>query len=413
MKHSLLSKKIAWTFGMVFVYMLGRAIPVGTVPLDAASLQPQANKDLLAALASVSGGHYEMMTLFSLGIAPYMTMLILWRSLTVFKLPGLASLTKKASWFWQNALALGIATIQAFGLTATLTYVSFAPRQLDNALLGRFATMVVLVAGSMVLTWLTQVNTRYGLGGPVVIILVNMCLNLLQNGTSFLAAKHSSQLMAGLAFAGFALLLVGLAWWTVLVYRAEYRIPLRRVVIHSRFEEATYLPIRLLPAGGMPFMYSMTLMTLPALILQGLLGIFPTSSLLQDLLANSNLDSLPGALCYLVILYVLSIGFAYFNYDAQEIAKNFQRGGDYIEQVRPGKATYRYIERKLSYFAHIGAVLITLMGGLPILLNFFFTEQPLAFVMMISNGFIIVSLMMTVIEQIEALRVWQQYEPLI
>ncbi|SUN51796.1 preprotein translocase subunit SecY2 [Streptococcus dysgalactiae subsp. dysgalactiae] len=412
MKNSLLGKKIAWTFGIVFLYLLGRTIPIGTVSLNAAMFQSQVSKNLMAALASVSGGQFEMTTLFTLGIGPYMTMMILWRSLMIFNVPGITSLTKKVSWFWQNILTLTIGIIQAFGLTASLTYVSFAPSYLDNALLGRLTTMVVLISGSMVLTWLTQVNTRYGLGGPVIIILVNMCLNLLENARSLFAECYNRHLIDWVLLVGFIALLLGLVFWTVLIYRAEYRIPLRRISIYSRFAQSTYLPIRLMPAGGMPFMYSMTLMTIPPLLFQGLLSFFPESVLLQYWLENSSLDTLPGAIIYLLILYILSIGFAYFNYDAQKMTKQFQYHGDYIDQIRPGKATYCYIQRTIRLFAHFGAFLVTLVGGLPILINLY-AHQPIHFTMMVSNSFIMINLMMTIAEQVEALRIWEQYDPLV
>lgn len=412
MKNSLLGKKIAWTFGIVFLYLLGRTIPIGTVSLNAAMFQSQVSKNLMAALASVSGGQFEMTTLFTLGIGPYMTMMILWRSLMIFNVPGITSLTKKVSWFWQNILTLTIGIIQAFGLTASLTYVSFAPSYLDNALLGRLTTMVVLISGSMVLTWLTQVNTRYGLGGPVIIILVNMCLNLLENARSLFAECYNRHLIDWVLLVGFIALLLGLVFWTVLIYRAEYRIPLRRISIYSRFAQSTYLPIRLMPAGGMPFMYSMTLMTIPPLLFQGLLSFFPEFVLLQYWLENSSLDTLPGAIIYLLILYILSIGFAYFNYDAQKMTKQFQYHGDYIDQIRPGKATYCYIQRTIRLFAHFGAFLVTLVGGLPILINLY-AHQPIHFTMMVSNSFIMINLMMTIAEQVEALRIWEQYDPLV
>ncbi|MCB2834386.1 accessory Sec system protein translocase subunit SecY2 [Streptococcus dysgalactiae] len=412
MKNSLLGKKIAWTFGIVFLYLLGRTIPIGTVSLNAAMFQSQVSKNLMAALASVSGGQFEMTTLFTLGIGPYMTMMILWRSLMIFNVPGITSLTKKVSWFWQNILVLTIGIIQAFGLTASLTYVSFAPSYLDNVLLGRLTTMVVLISGSMVLTWLTQVNTRYGLGGPVIIILVNMCLNLLENARSLFAECYNRHLIDWVLLVGFIALLLGLVFWTVLIYRAEYRIPLRRISIYSRFAQSTYLPIRLMPAGGMPFMYSMTLMTIPPLLFQGLLSFFPESVLLQYWLENSSLDTLPGAIIYLLILYILSIGFAYFNYDAQKMTKQFQYHGDYIDQIRPGKATYCYIQRTIRLFAHFGAFLVTLVGGLPILINLY-AHQPIHFTMMVSNSFIMINLMMTIAEQVEALRIWEQYDPLV
>ncbi|MDY4001709.1 MAG: accessory Sec system protein translocase subunit SecY2, partial [Streptococcus orisratti] len=166
------------------------------------------------------------------------------------------------------------------------------------------------------------------------------------------------------------------------------------------------------PAGGMPFMYSMTLMMLPPVIINVLLTFYPNNSHLLYLSQNIALTTLPGALIYIFILYLLSIGFAYYNYDAFEIAKNLRNNGDYIEHVIPGKETQKFLQRKIWVFANVGALFMILLGGAPLLLSFG-DSSAVNIALSISNGYIIVSLIMGIIEQVQTLQMWKQYKDII
>ncbi len=406
---SLLLRKIAWTLVIVLVYMIGRFLPVPTAVVN----QEVANHSLLNNLATVTGARISAMTLFSLGLSPWMTTVILWRFFTVFNL--FKNQTQTQVYRYRMLLTLVVAAIQGFGLTATanLRELTFLGLSGEGPALG--VTILILITGSVVLTWLGNRNAERGLGGMTILILVNMILAFLENGLSFLSEQtgFSWGLVGQIVL--FVLVYSALVLMTVTLYRGEYRIPIKRVGINSSYNQKSYLPIRVTPAGALPFMYGMTLMMLPAYLLNGLRFFYPESELLKALTLSFSLTQLPGALFYVVLLYVLAIGFAYYNYDAFDIAKNMRNNGDYIEGIPPGKATKAFIQGKVNSLAQFGAVTVIVIGGLPLLFLLLQGEQDgsISIALLINNAYIVSSLLLGVIEQVNTIQSWKQYQPII
>lgn len=162
-------------------------------------------------------------------------------------------------------------------------------------------------------------------------------------------------------------------------------------------------------------MYGMTMMILPPYIISGLLVLFPNNAFLLFLAVNIGISQLPGVLLYIALLYVLAIGFSYYNYDAYDIAKNMRNNGDYIEKIRPGEETRNYIQRKINVLAHFGACFVIIMGGLPLLFIVLqkASSENVSIALLISNVFIISSLLLGVIEQVDTLQNWKKYKNLI
>lgn len=248
-----------------------------------------------------------------------------------------------------------------------------------------------------------------------ILILVNMILAFLENGLSFFAEVQGfSWGLLGQVLV-FLLVYGALVLMTVTLYRGEYRIPIKRVGLNSSYNQKSYLPIRVTPAGALPFMYGMTLMMLPAYLLNGLLFLYPEQEFLKVLVGNLNLSQLPGALFYIALLYVLAIGFAYYNYDAFDIAKNMRNNGDYIEGVQPGKATKLFIQEKVNSLAQFGALTVIVIGGLPLLFLLLQGEQDgsVSIALLINNAYIVSSLLLGVIEQVNTIQSWKQYNHVI
>ncbi len=409
-QSSLLLKKMLFTLGIVFIYMVGRAIPISTIPLDTEAIKNTTLKSALNNLASVTGGQLSTMTLFSLGLSPVMTSMILWRFLTVFEL--FKNYTNAQVYRFRMYLALFIGLIQAFGYTASLNFLEVEGSLFTGDGLLRLVTVLILIGGSFVLAWLGNMNTEKGIGGPTVIIIVNMLLSLFQSAEQLFKNGDFSTL----TYWGIVILAIlainALILVTIITHRAEYRIPIRRISVSNTYTEENYIPIRLNPAGGMPFMYGMTLMMLPPLIIQGLQGLFPKEKFLETLYNQIGLSNWPGVIIYAIILYLLAIGFTYYNYDPVDITKNMRRGGDYIEHVRPGKETERFIRKRLTIFAHIGAIFICLIGVGPLFLTIGKSDMT-GIALFVSNIFIITSLMISIIEQIDMLLTWKKYGKLL
>ena len=406
---SLLLRKMIWTLLIVLVYMIGRFLPVPTAVVS----QEVANHHLLNNLATVTGARISAMTLFSLGLSPWMTTIIIWRFFTVFNL--FKQQTQAQIYRYRMLLTLVVGAIQGLGLTATADLRELTLLGLSGDGPAIWVTILILIAGSVVLTWLGNRNAERGLGGMTILILVNMILAFLENGLSFFAeVQRFSWGLLGQVLV-FLLVYGALVLMTVTLYRGEYRIPIKRVGLNSSYNQKSYLPIRVTPAGALPFMYGMTLMMLPAYLLNGLRFLYPEQEFLKVLVANLNLSQLPGALFYIALLYVLAIGFAYYNYDAFDIAKNMRNNGDYIEGVQPGKATKLFIQDKVNSLAQFGALTVIVIGGLPLLFLLLQGEQDgsVSIALLINNAYIVSSLLLGVIEQVNTIQSWKQYNHVI
>lgn len=407
--NNVLIKRLVWTVFIVFIYMLGKYLPIATIPFNE-EVKLNTARQLVENLLVVSGGQLSKLTLFSLGLSPWMTSMILWRFVTVFKIAK--NVTTAKSNAYRLAIMLVVALIQAYGFSALTDYFTVESFGGQSQLILRLATMGILMSGAFVLMWLGNLNAQYGLGGSSVIIISNMVLTFLVNLQSYLS-KAQLDMPALVSFLGVLLLVISLlVAVTVMVYRAEYRIPMRRISIISRYAEKTYLPIRLTPAGGMPFMYAMTLMILPPLVVGALSRQFPDNESLRYLASNMNMSHLPGILVYIGMLFILAIGFAFFNTDPVELAESMRKNGDYIENIRPGEPTRRYITNRLWKLALLGAVYTVLMGGVPMLIVWS-RGGEMSLPLLITNIYIVTSLMLGLVEQVSVLRSWRAYKELI
>ena len=411
--HSLFVQKMLWTLLIIFVYMLGQRIPIPTVKLDSTLFQDKNVQALMQNLSALSGAQLSSLTLFSLGLGPWMTAQILLRTLTVFEVSFIKNMTQDGRNRFMMFLTLLVSLIQAFGLTVSAQYSMLSQTGFYTETMARLATISLMVAGSMILMWLANMNTLKGIGGAIVIILTNMTTGLISNIVTYVTQTKWTWASIAIQEAIFVLVLYVLIMIAIITYRAEYRIAIKRVnaPLRSRLADA-YIPIRLNPAGAMPFMYGMTLMTLPPLLFQGLAGLFPKISIFKTLATGTSIRTLTGVVCYVIILYILAVGFTYYNYDAGDIADNMRNNGDYIEGVRPGIATRKYLQKRISFFGQIGAIVVCVMGSGPMLANVLAAGQ-VSLALVVTNVYIIASFMLGLIEQVSNMRLWKKYKQLL
>ncbi|MGT2911805.1 accessory Sec system protein translocase subunit SecY2 [Streptococcus cameli] len=399
-----------WTIFFIFVYLVGRGIPISTMPLNNQFIADAETKNLLESLAVFSAGNLSNLTLFSLGVGPWMTSMILWRFFAVFGM--LKNKTALQTHRYQTTLAIAIAILQGYGLTmnSTFEHVDFMGGSYPG--LVRIMTIVLLASGAAVLVWLGNQNSRLGLGGMMIFIMSNMILSFINNATLYFRENTFEQSELFLRLVLFAAILVVLILIAISNYRSEYRIPIKRIGLANSNSRDSYLPIRMMPAGSMPFMYGISLMMLPLYIVSILLRTNPDNEFLLFLYQNVGISKLMGAIIYICLLYILAIGFAYYNYDSYEIAKSMRQNGDYIESVTPGYDTQRFISRKIGIISQIGALLTVIISGVP-LLSIVLSSQPISPALLISNAFVITMLMLGIIEQVESFQMWKKYKDIL
>ncbi|MCM0723987.1 accessory Sec system protein translocase subunit SecY2 [Streptococcus iniae] len=412
-KEAVIRPKLMWTLLIIFIYMLGRMMPVTTVEMNQALLHSLESKQLLNSLASVTGGQLSNVTLFSLGLSPWMTTMILWRFFTVFGM--LKELTTVQLHRYRMLLTLVIAVIQAVGLTVGAKFVVLEFFGSYGPAVAQWGTVLLLVTGAVVLSWLENINGQKGFGGMMIIVVVNMIISFQQNLINYFKQNTFTGQELAIRAILFIIVLVFLIHLTVILYRGEYRIPIKRIGINNAFNDTSYLPIRVTPAGAMPFMYGMTLMMLPPYIISILLHYLPNNGILIFLATTIGITKLPGAILYLTLLYILAIGFAYYNYDSYDIAKNMRNNGDFIEGIKPGQATKEFIHNKVKLLSQFGAIMVVLIGGGPVLIAVIQNSGGgnISIAMLISNAYIITTLILAVVEQVNTLQNWKKYRNLI
>lgn len=402
--------KIGWTILIVTIYMLGRYLLIPTIPTNQEFLQKIGDINILNNLVSVTGAQYNRITFFSLGLSPWMTMMIIWRFFTVFGV--FKNLTNRQVHFYRMLLVLLVAFIQSYALVSYIVFHDFQYFGNSSEVVARSITILILISGTYGLIWLGNVNSQKGIGGMTIIILVNMLLSFKDNIIRYVQRESVDYLQTAVIF---SLSLIILVMITVIFYKAEYRIPIRRIGVNNTYSQASYLPIRLTPAGAMPFMYGMTMMMLPPYIISILLRFFPENAILSFLAVNIGISRIPGAVFYLILLYVLAIGFGYYNYDMYDIAKSMRNSGDYIENIRPGEKTRQFLHSKIKIWIHFGAFFVVIMGGIPLLVVVLQkqTSDHISIALLISNAYIIASLLLGIIEQFAMLMSWKKYKNVI
>lgn len=394
-KHPITSKLINMML-ILAMFMLGKWIPL---PFTYAKTAVANSSENL--LFIVSGGSLQQLSIFSLGIQPWMTATIV---------AGVLSQSKR--------LKLPISKIETITKVITLVlalvqgFIALVGMKLtDNSIDAKLIVYLVLIAGSMAVMWLAIMNARYGLGNSMMIIMANILQSTI--GTIVVAIKSMLKTQQALIIFSIiaAVALIVFAYINVLLDKAEYRIPLVRILIDNEYTERTYIPIKLTPAGGMPVMFALGLMGLPAFIFQFLGYFYPNNQFIKWAIVNFQFTMLPGAIMYMVMLFLLSMMFAYINVDPESLAEGLRSAGDYIPNVEPGIATEKYIRKILFHFALIGAIYIVIISGVPLLWGVG-NPQRMALTMVPGYMFMIIGFAMSIMDQVRAIRVKHKYTPI-
>ena len=198
----------------------------------------------------------------------------------------------------------------------------------------------------------------------------------------------------------------------VILYRARYRVAVNKIGLHSRFKRYSYFEISLTPAGGMPYMYVMTFMTLPIYILVLLRMVDSHNPFYTKLIEDLNIGKPLWIYTYLFILFAFNFLFAFVNMSGEQIADSMKKSGEYIYGIYPGEETSRFINKLIFRFAFIGAVYSIVIAGLPMLFVLY-DERFLRLTMIPGLLFMLLGMIFMVREELIALRLNETYKPLI
>ena len=352
-------KKFLWTLFFLFIYVLGTKLTLPFIDMSKAAAMDGTSTTLNYATA-LMGGNLRSMSLFSVGLSPWMSSMLIWQMFAVSKRLGLSKLPLEVQERRRMLLTLVIALIQSVALVLNLPLQEAAGVDMTTIMV---LDTLVLMAGTYFLIWLTDLNAAMGLGGSIMIVMASMIAYIPQDIWNSIKELKISSLWLALMLV-FSLVFLYLA---VTVERSKYRIPVNKINIHNRFKKYSYLDIRLNPAGGMPIMYAMTLVSIPQYFLLIIHFIQPNNQLIDQWIEALSMGSPAWFILYLLTIFILALAFAFINISGDQIAERMQKSGEYIENVYPGAATRRYINGLVTYFALVGAFYLILISGLPML----------------------------------------------
>ena len=208
---------------------------------------------------------------------------------------------------------------------------------------------LLLIAGTFFLVWLSDLNASMGVGGSIVILLSSIVLNIPQDVIETFQTVHIPTGIIVLL----ALLTVVFSYLLAIMYRARYLVPVNKIGLHNRFKRYSYLEFMLNPAGGMPYMYVMSFLSVPAYLFILLGFIFPNHSGLAALSKEFMVGKPLWIYVYISVLFLFSIIFSFVTMNGEEISDRMKKSGEYIYGIYPGEDTSRFINRLVLRFSVI------------------------------------------------------------
>ena len=399
---SITVKKGLATLFFVFIFIVGSRLTLPFVDMN--------NREFLGGTAAylafstaLTGGNLRSLSLFSVGLSPWMSSMILWQMLSFSKKLNLTSGAVEIQNRRQMYLTLFIALIQALAISLNLPIQSNVPKMLVIVL-----NTCLLIAGAFFLVWLSDINATVGIGGSMIILLIGLVLNIPQDLIeTFRTVPIPPFVLIGLIIMG-----IVFTYLVALLYRARYRIPVHKIGLHNRFKRYSYLEIMLNPAGGMPFMYVISFLSLPTYIFLLLQTLFPRTSVFSELSVQYGVGKPLWIYSYIAMIFLFSIAFAFVNMSGDQISDRMKKSGEYIYGVYPGEETSRFINRLVLRFSIIGGIFNVLMAGTPMLFVLF--DENLLRIAMIPGLFMMFGgMIFTIKDEMNALRLNETYKPLI
>ena len=379
-----LRKRVLFTLGMLAVYRLGSHIP--TPGINADMLAQFFNQNSGSALGLVdlfSGGNLRKLTVFALGIMPYITASIIFQLLTVIyeplaKLQKEGELGRRKITQWTRYVTVLLGIVQSFAIALTLTNTSTGQSMVTISRAAFIPLCVItLTSGTAFIMWLGEQITERGIGNGMSLLIFAGIVVGLPKGIENLYEKVRDNAWGALTPIAVVLLVVGMiavVAFIVFVERSERRIPVqyaKRIVGRKMMGgQSTHLPLKVNSGGVMPVIFASSILSAP-LLFSGA-HIFGYS--LQDSsFFGPILRALaPGEPWYELLQMVAIIFFAYFYisivFRPDDIADNMRKYGGSIPGIRPGKRTADFINDVLTRITLVGALYLIIITIIPQLL---------------------------------------------
>lgn len=362
--------RVLFVLFALIVFRVLTAVPIPGVDLNVLN-QFFENNQFLGLMNIFSGGGLTNLSIVMLGVGPFITASIIMQLMTVMssKLKAMYSEegeTGRARFTqYSRQLTLPLAILQAFG------FLSLLKSQGVITGLTTFEFMlnvVIVVAGSMLLIWLGELVTEYGIGNGVSIIIFAGIVATLPSSLSQLYYNFDPAQIP--LYAGFLVASLAIIYGVVVMTQAERQVPITyaKQVRGGKTYGGTssYLPLRLNQAGVIPIIFALSIILFPQMILNILASFnVPRVADLSEKVASFFQNQELYALVYFVLVILFTFFYTAVTFDPDAMSKNLQRNGAFIPGIRPGTHTAEYLAKLITRLTLAGALFLGLVAVLP------------------------------------------------
>ena len=410
---AVLRKRIFMTLAILALFRLLAAIPIPGI--DAARLAQFFGDNQFFGLLNVfSGGGLANLSIVMLGVGPYITASIIMQLLTmmspklkaIYQEEGEAGRRKFSQ--YSRLLSVPLSLLQAFGFIALFQKQGIIVNlsSFDLAI-----NVLVVTAGSMILMWMGELITEFGIGNGVSLIIFGGIVASLPSAISQIIYSYDpSQLPSYLAFLAIAIVIV---YGVVYITEAERPIPVtyaKRVRGNRIYGGiSTYLPLRMNQAGVIPIIFALSILLFPQMILNLISGVASSEAVksVVTMLLAWFANGWVYAIFYFLLVFVFTYFYTAVTFDPHQIADNLQKNGAFIPGVRPGPSTSEYIGKVLTRITLVGALFLGFIAVLPL------AVQALTNIASVAVGgtslLIVVSVILDLVKKIDAQVTMREY----
>lgn len=366
-KNKDIRKRVLFTLACLFVFIIGKTIPVPGTQGAVSDL------DLWELYDAISGGALARFSIFSLGVMPYISASIITGILQMDILPYFTELKEQGAVGRQKInqinryLGLGIAFFQGFAMA-----FAFVP---NGGTLAFLKIAIILTAGTAFLLWMGDQMTQKGIGNGISLLIMAGIISsipsmFIETFQAFVINTDASLFLGIVKFAIFVLVYIAIIVGIVYIEKSERRIPIQYAnqTLSAYGARQNYIPFKLNSASVMPVIFASVIFTIPSFIA----GLMDSESKFAVFVSKYvNYTTPVGFAAYMAVIILFCFFYTFLQINPEELSKNLNKQGGYIPGVRPGKETKQYINTVIGRITFIGALSIALIAGIPIVFSSF------------------------------------------
>ncbi|TCK93434.1 protein translocase subunit secY/sec61 alpha [Natranaerovirga hydrolytica] len=411
-----LRRKLLYTFMMLIIIRLGAVIPVPGVDASIISSWFDTQNEMFSLFDAMTGGSFAEMSLFAMGIIPYITASIIMNLLTI-AIPKLEQIQKededgrKKIAKYTRYLTIVLAVIQS-----TATAIGFGRQGLitNYNIWNVLVFILATTAGTALLMWIGERITENGIGNGIsLIIFINILSRLpidLRILFNQITAESRAFVVTALILLICLIIFIAIVTFVVLLQVGERRIPVQYAKrMQGRTPvggNSTHIPLKVNTAGVIPVIFASSLLQFPAIITQfftqqEVTGIWGT------ILNFINYTTWSGAILYAALIIFFAYFYTSITFNPMEVANNMKKNGGFIPGIRPGKPTVEHLTRIVNNIVLVGALGLTLIAIIPIILQ---GAYGLSLSFLGTSLIIVVGVALETVKQIEAQMLMRHYK---